>query len=110
MPGLFQGLELGKRALLTHQTYLQTIGHNIANVNTPGYSRQRVSISSTFPEHNAIGTIGTGVAVTDIRQVRDLFLGEQFRKENKSLGQWSYKHKIMRLSLVNQTAILSQTC
>ncbi len=95
MPGLFQGLELGKRALLTHQTYLQTIGHNIANVNTPGYSRQRVSISSTFPEHNAIGTIGTGVAVTDIRQVRDLFLGEQFRKENKSLGQWSYKHKIM---------------
>ncbi len=95
MPGLFQGLEVGKRALLSHQIYLQTIGHNIANVNTPGYSRQRVRITSTYPEINAIGAIGTGVTVTDIRNVRDLFLGEQFRKENKSLGQWTYKDKIM---------------
>ncbi len=95
MPGLFQGIELGKRALLAHQTYLQTIGHNIANVNTPGYSRQRVHITSTLPEYNAVGSIGTGVRVADIRHVRDLFLGVQYRKENKSLGQWSYKEKIL---------------
>jgi flagellar hook-associated protein 1 FlgK len=95
MPGLFQALELGKRALLTQQTYLQTIGHNIANVNTPGYSRQRVRIVPTLPEQNTLGSIGTGVRVGDIRQVRDLFLGQQYRQENKSLGQWTYKEKIL---------------
>jgi len=95
MPGLFQAIEVGKRALLSHQLNLQTIGHNIANVNTPGYSRQRVRITATMPEYNALGTIGTGVTVTDIRHVRDLFLGAQLRNETKSLGQWSYKEKIM---------------
>ncbi|MFH1374437.1 MAG: flagellar hook-associated protein FlgK [bacterium] len=95
MAGLFQTIELGKRALLTHQIYLQTIGHNIANVDTPGYSRQRVRITSTRPEFNTIGAIGSGVEATDIRHVRDLFLGEQYRRETKALGQWSYKDKIL---------------
>lgn len=95
MPGLFQGLEIGRRALLTSQASLQTIGHNIANVNTPGYTRQRVNISTTLPENNTIGTFGTGVQVTDIQHIRDLFLGDQFRQESKSLGEWSYKEKIL---------------
>ena len=95
MAGLFQGLELGKRALLTHQLALQTIAHNIANVNTPGYSRQRINIGSTSPEIMKAGAVGTGVQATDIRHIRDLFLGEQFRQNNKSLGQWSYKNKTL---------------
>jgi len=95
MAGLFQGLEIGKRALLTYQTYLQTVGHNIANVNTPGYSRQRVDIVSTRPESATFGLVGTGVQVADINHVRDLFLGQQFQRENKSLGQWTYKEKIL---------------
>ncbi len=95
MPGLFQGLEIGKRALLSTQVVLQTIGHNVANVNTPGYSRQRVNINTTFPELSAHGPIGSGVQVRDVRHVRDLFLGAQLRRESKSLGQWSYKEKVM---------------
>jgi flagellar hook-associated protein 1 FlgK len=95
MPGLFQGLEIGKRALLSHQLVLQTIGQNIANVNTPGYTRQRVTIQATRPEEVAYGSIGTGVIVTDIRQIRDLFLGQQERDATKSLGQWSYKDKTL---------------
>ena len=95
MPGLFQALEIGKRALLSHQFGLQTIGHNIANVNTPGYSRQRVEISSTYPLATTLGIVGTGVRVHDIRRIQDLFLGQQFREDNKSLGQWRYKEKIM---------------
>ncbi|MEA2031373.1 MAG: flagellar hook-associated protein FlgK [candidate division Zixibacteria bacterium] len=94
MAGLFQGLEVGKRALLSNQICLQTIGHNISNVNTPGYSRQRVRISAFYPEETSYGTIGTGVVVDNIQHVRDLFLGEQFRQSNKSLGEWSYKEKI----------------
>ena len=95
MAGLMQSIEIGRRALLTHQAALQTIGHNIANVNTPGYTRQRVNISSTSPEDSRFGKIGSGVTVADIRHIRDLFLGEQFRQESKNLGQWTYKEKIM---------------
>jgi flagellar hook-associated protein 1 len=95
MPGLFQGLEIGKRALLTHQVVLQTIGHNIANVNTPGYSRQRVQIGATLPENSTIGSLGTGINADNVRQVRDLFLGEQLRSDSKYQGQWSYKEKIL---------------
>lgn len=95
MPGLFQGLEIGKRALLSHQVSLQTIGHNIANVNTPGYTRQRVNMSTSIPEGSINGAIGTGVRVTDIYHVRDLFLGEQYRQSQKDLGRWSYRAKSM---------------
>ena len=95
MPGLSQGLEIGRRALLASQASLQTIGHNIANVNTPGYTRQRVNISSTFPENNTLGSFGTGVEVTSIQHIRDLFLGDQYRQESKSLGEWSYKEKVL---------------
>ena len=95
MAGLFQGLEVGKRALLSNQVYLQTIGHNIANVNTPGYSRQRVHISATLPSDSPYGPIGTGMGVDSIRQVRDLFLGEQFRQTSRSVGEWTYKEKVL---------------
>ncbi len=95
MPGLFQGLEIGKRAMAANQIYLQTIGHNIANVNTPGYTRQRVSISPSFPEDAAFGQIGSGVTVNDVRNVRDLFLGRQYRESQKEFGQWAYKEKIL---------------
>ncbi|HOP06913.1 MAG TPA: flagellar hook-associated protein FlgK [candidate division Zixibacteria bacterium] len=95
MSGLFQGLELGKRALLTHQVSLQTISHNIANVDTEGYTRQRVITTTTTPDTSANYSVGTGVTATDIRQVKDLFLGDQYRQENKSLGQWSYKEKTL---------------
>lgn len=104
MPGLMQGLEIGKRALSTYQLWLQTIGHNIANVDTPGYSRQRVTVISTRPESTTQGNIGTGMTATDVYQFRDQFLGQQYREANKSLGQWTYMQKTMSQveSLMNE--------
>lgn len=95
MPGLFQAMEIGKRALLSHQYSLQTTGHNIANVNTPGYTRQRVMISPSYPAASHNGPIGSGIMVTDIQQMRDLFLGEQYREAQKSHGQWTYRQKTL---------------
>jgi len=96
MAGLFQGLEIGRRALLSHQVTLQTIGHNIANVDTPGYSRQRVNMTSAWPEQTAQGSIGTGVTVSDVRSIKDLFLGKQYRESQKALGNWTYKDKALQ--------------
>lgn len=95
MSGLFDGLELGKRALSTHQLWLNTIGHNIANANTPGYTRQRVHTTTTMPYESNVGPIGTGVQATDIYQVRDLFLNQQYRQESRSLGQWTAMEKTL---------------
>ncbi|MBD3257653.1 flagellar hook-associated protein FlgK [candidate division GN15 bacterium] len=96
MPGLTAGLEIGKRALLSHQVWMQTIGHNIANVNTPGYTRQRVRISPANPEFSIHGPIGAGVQVDQLYHVRDLFLGSQYREAQKELGEWSFKDKALR--------------
>lgn len=95
MSGLFQGLEVGKRALLTHQLSLSTIGHNMANVGTAGYTRQRTRVSSATPIELANYNVGNGVTVQSIEHIRDLFLTSQYRRENKSLGEWNYKEKTL---------------
>ncbi|MFQ5607703.1 MAG: flagellar basal body protein, partial [Candidatus Zixiibacteriota bacterium] len=92
---MFQSLETGKRALLTHQLSMSTIGQNISNVDTPGYSRQRAAKTATDPLRTAMGMLGTGVTISNVRQVRALFLGEQYRQESKSLGRWQFKEKIL---------------
>ncbi|MCK5127160.1 MAG: flagellar hook-associated protein FlgK [candidate division Zixibacteria bacterium] len=95
MSGLFQGLEIGKRALLTHQLAMSTIGHNMANVGTPGYTRQRVLVTSAMPIELANYNVGNGVTVKTVVHIRDLFLTGQYRRENKSLGEWTYKEKTL---------------
>lgn len=92
----FHGLETARRALFTQQSALQTTGHNIANANTPGYSRQRVNFSQTEPYPAPAmnrpmipGQVGTGVEAGTIQRVRDRFLDVQFRGENTKLGYWS---------------------
>ena len=45
------GLGAGLRALTAARLGMQTAGNNVANANTPGYSRQRVELSSAMPRH-----------------------------------------------------------
>ncbi len=64
-------------ALTSYQRVLSTISHNIANVNTEGYSRQRVELSTRNPQFFGNGYLGKGVAVTSIRRITDDFLNSQ---------------------------------
>jgi len=66
MPG-FMGIELGSRALRSFQLALNVTGHNIANVNTPGYSRQRANFvqAPDYPISPQL-RVGTGIAVQSI--------------------------------------------
>ncbi|NNF51017.1 MAG: flagellar hook-associated protein FlgK [Gammaproteobacteria bacterium] len=66
-------------ALLTARAGIATVSHNIANVNTDGFSRQRVSQAARQPEYNGAGYIGIGVSVVGIDRVYDSFLVEQAR-------------------------------
>ncbi len=95
MSGLFLGLEMGKRALISQQLALTTSGHNVANAATPGFSRQRVTLTQSNPLDTTVGNIGTGVFASDVYHVRDLFLTSQYRGDNGSLTRWQTSHKAL---------------
>ena len=99
-PGFF-GFFNAQRALITAQNALSTINHNIANVNTPGYSRQRVEISA-FDAYQAPGwqaaiggQIGQGSMVDQVIRIRDAFLDAQYIQENSTLGFNSVKQTLL---------------
>ena len=70
-------LNLGTSALLANQAALQTAGNNIANVHTPGYSRQSVVVQQIEGQYSGSGYIGKGVAVTTVMRNYDAFLTSQ---------------------------------
>lgn len=72
-------LSIGTSALLTAQGGLSTTSHNISNVNTEGYSRQRIEQSTRIPEFNGNQYFGTGVQIDDVRRQFDGFLADQVR-------------------------------
>jgi flagellar hook-associated protein 1 len=98
MYSTFHGLEIGKRAILSQQTALSTTGHNIANANTKGYTRQEAVLQATHPLASPSpnnGTIpmqmGTGVEVSEFRRIRESYLDRQFQNEQKEAGYWEAK-------------------
>src|SRR3989344_9502232 len=70
-------LNVGARALLANQVALQTAGHNIANVNTPGYSRQTVVLQTVQGQFTGCGYIGQGVDVQTILRNQSELLTRQ---------------------------------
>lgn len=70
-------LGVGSSALLTAYTQLQTTGHNIANANTVGYSRQEVVLASAGADYTGAGFVGRGVNIVDVRRRYDRFVNEE---------------------------------
>jgi flagellar hook-associated protein 1 FlgK len=66
------------------QRAIATTGHNIANVNTEGYSRQEVRFGTRNPERVGLVEIGTGVEVTSIRRAHDRFLVSDVQTRSSS--------------------------
>ena len=89
MSSTFGGLEMGKSALNAFRLGMQTVGHNISNMNTEGYSRQRVVFSTVTPEDIAhVGQLGQGMYASTIERIRDEFLDFQYRDSQANLGYW----------------------
>lgn len=88
MISLTASLTMARKALQAQQTAVQTTGHNIANANTPGFSRQRVDLAPAIPfSLVSVGSLGTGVDIQDISRIRDLLLDSQFRDAHQALGR-----------------------
>ncbi|MEQ8660416.1 MAG: flagellar hook-associated protein FlgK, partial [Gammaproteobacteria bacterium] len=71
--------EIGLSGLLASQQGLATTGHNIANVNTPGFSRQRVTFETRTPQFVGYGFVGKGTDVQSITRLANQFLVDQLR-------------------------------
>lgn len=72
-------LNIATTGLLAIQKALSTTGHNIANVNTEGYSRQRVDFATQKPQTLGGFSIGSGVAIADIDRISDELINQQLR-------------------------------
>ncbi|HEY0332886.1 MAG TPA: flagellar hook-associated protein FlgK [Stenotrophomonas sp.] len=64
-------LSTGTGALIAFQRALATVSHNVANINTEGYSRQRVDFATRNPTDYGYGYVGSGTKITDISRVAD---------------------------------------
>jgi len=67
-------LNIGQRALMANYAALQVTGNNVANANTPGYSRQSVELATAFSQQTGNGFFGKGVDVTTVTRAHDAFL------------------------------------
>lgn len=91
MSGGLTALETALRGLRAHQQALNVTAHNVANANTPGFTRQDVQFRATPAQSvsGAAGQVGTGVKVAEIRRMRDAFLDEQLRNETSTHGRYN---------------------
>lgn len=80
-------LGTGISGLLAFQRSLANTSHNIANVNTEGYSRQRVELGARPPQSGGGGFIGQGVEVEGVRRIYDEFLSLQVRSNTSANAQ-----------------------
>ena len=89
MLGLFGTLNMAARSLQTQMTGVEVTGQNLANVNTTGYSRQRVQISASPDLITSIGPEGTGANATAIQQIVSNLLNNQIQSQSSSTGYWN---------------------
>ena len=78
-------LTIAKSALSANQTAIQTLSHNIANVNTPGYSRQEAVLEEAMPTPSSIGLMGNGVTVRQIKSYLDQNIQNSISAQNSNL-------------------------
>lgn len=75
----FVGLYTGLSGIRAAQTGIDVTSNNVANANTPGYTRQRLELRPSAPYDSLIGKMGTGVTVDSIARLRDTFLDDRYR-------------------------------
>jgi flagellar hook-associated protein 1 FlgK len=102
MTSTFAGIELGKRSLNAQSQAMSTIGHNLANASTEGYSRQRIELAASDPlyapelnREDLPGQLGQGVQVSRIERVRDDILEKRIVSESGLEGYWTTRDKFV---------------
>ncbi|MCG8606986.1 flagellar hook-associated protein FlgK [bacterium] len=91
MSDLIRILDIARRALNAHQNSMNTATHNISNLNTDGYSRQRAILTPSRQIETSLGRLGSGVEVQRIERIRSTFIDLQLINERPVLSQFEFK-------------------
>jgi flagellar hook-associated protein 1 FlgK len=104
MPGIYTMMDISRWALQASTAHLDTISHNVANVNTPGYSRQSIVQATRPPELTREGWYGNGVEVVNVVQHVDRLLLARITDKTSTMNyQDSRLAQLRRLeSLANE--------
>jgi len=96
MGSSFFGFNIARSGLSVSQRALNVTAHNIANANTPGFTRQRLETESSRPDQlpSSQGTLGTGVDSLPVIQIRDEFLDLKVRDETTTKGEWGIREDV----------------
>ena len=97
MSDIYGVMSLAGQALMTQQQAISVTSHNIANVNTPGYSRQQLKMTTNTPSDSSVGMMGNGVSGETIERIYDRFLNAQITEENQALGRWDAQKDAVEL-------------
>ena len=74
-------LSIARSGLAASQAQISTTSQNVTNAQTPGYSRQRVTLVPGYPEQLPQGTFGTGVIVDGVSRMRNQLLDTGYRRD-----------------------------
>jgi len=103
MTSTFMGIEIGKRGVWAHEQALRVTGHNLTNVSTEGYSRQRLEMKTFIPifmpgldREETPGQLGQGTVVSRIERVRDLLLDNRIVMQAGKDGYWASRDPYIR--------------
>lgn len=95
MQSTFSGLNTMVNGIYTNRLGLNTVGHNISNSNTEGYSRQTAHAAATPSSEvytlAGASQVGNGSTVTSVIRARDIYADRQFWKENSTNGYYNGK-------------------
>ena len=96
MSSLASIMDTSLGAMFAARAAMQTVGHNVANVNTPGFSRQELLLAARMPLRLTYGTIGRGVEIQGIRRMTDQFLLANRRGQSSRLANYSEVDSALR--------------
>ena len=106
---IFSVLNTAKLGLQTNQTAIEITGHNIANVQTEGFSRQEVTLEVNRPRRVGLAFLGTGVRATSVTRDFDQFLFNQILGESSTLGNFDVRNTFFQRleTIVNESSGVS---
>lgn len=98
MASTFFGLGIAASGLNAFQAKINTTGNNVSNLETEGYSRQQVNVSSavSLRSYTPYGAISTGVSTDSVTRMRDQYYNVKYWENQSNYGQTSIKEYYMK--------------
>ncbi len=84
----FISLNTAVSGMMSNQKSLEVTGHNVSNLSTQGYTRQQAVHETAQTQYIANSWVEMGASVQEIRQIRNLFLDNIYRRELNGFGYW----------------------